>query len=200
MQYWFVCAAMLLAILCSLCTAHATEEGDAILGQWLTADGKSHLEFALKRGKYVATVVWLKEPNFPEGDPEAGQPRHDRENPKKELQSRPCLGMNVVINFVYAGKKKYTGGTVYNPETGKTYRAKMTLKGKKLRVRGFIGTPLLGRTTTWTRCKATDKEDAEEAPVEEKAKRKMGFYPIKKLVRGDSDGVESHPTDAEIES
>jgi uncharacterized protein (DUF2147 family) len=47
----------------------------------------------------------------------------------------------------------YDGGTIYDPKSGKTYSCKMTLKGDKLDIRGFVGLSLLGRTETWTRVK-----------------------------------------------
>jgi uncharacterized protein (DUF2147 family) len=41
---------------------------------------------------------------------------------------------------------------VYDPKSGKTYRGKMTfVSPNQLNLRGFIGIPLFGRTTTWTR-------------------------------------------------
>ena len=42
-------------------------------------------------------------------------------------------------------------GTIYDPENGKTYKCKMWFDGETLRVRGYIGFALLGRSTSWTR-------------------------------------------------
>jgi len=42
---------------------------------------------------------------------------------------------------------------VYDPKSGKTYSCKMTLKGDKLDIRGFVGVSLIGRTDTFTRVK-----------------------------------------------
>ena len=43
---------------------------------------------------------------------------------------------------------------VIDPENGKTYSCKITLKNNgDLTVRGFIGVSLLGRNTTWKRLK-----------------------------------------------
>ena len=46
---------------------------------------------------------------------------------------------------------KLTGGTVYDPKNGKTYKCKITYQGDKLDVRGFVGFSLLGRTAVWTK-------------------------------------------------
>jgi uncharacterized protein (DUF2147 family) len=50
-------------------------------------------------------------------------------------------------------KGSWVGGDILDPNNGKVYkvRLKLTDAGKKLDVRGYIGTPLLGRTQTWLR-------------------------------------------------
>ncbi|MBN1327649.1 MAG: DUF2147 domain-containing protein, partial [Candidatus Cloacimonetes bacterium] len=46
---------------------------------------------------------------------------------------------------------KWKGGTIYDPESGKTYSCTMKLSGDQLEIRGFIGISLLGRTEVWSR-------------------------------------------------
>jgi uncharacterized protein (DUF2147 family) len=54
--------------------------------------------------------------------------------------------------FAYEGKNHWKEGRIYDPETGKTYSCKMTLKKPdELEVRGFIGLSIIGRTVVWTR-------------------------------------------------
>ncbi|MFZ5907440.1 MAG: DUF2147 domain-containing protein [Nitrospirota bacterium] len=50
-----------------------------------------------------------------------------------------------------SGEDQWEGGKIYDPQNGKTYSCKIKLEGQKLRVRGFIGFSLLGRTAVWTR-------------------------------------------------
>jgi hypothetical protein len=45
----------------------------------------------------------------------------------------------------------WSQGKIYDPKNGKTYSCKMTLEGNELKVRGYVGFSLLGRTTVWTR-------------------------------------------------
>lgn len=71
-----------------------------------------------------------------------------------EKKDQPILGMTIV-----EGVRKsddgglWDGGTILDPNNGKTYKVRMSLKdgGKALDVRGYIGAPLLGRTQTWMR-------------------------------------------------
>lgn len=68
------------------------------------------------------------------------------------LKNQPIVGMTI-LSGMKPDDGAYGGGQILDPGNGKTYRSKMTLieGGKKLQVRGYIGTPLLGRTQTWTR-------------------------------------------------
>lgn len=71
-----------------------------------------------------------------------------------ERKGQPVLGMTIVKG-VKAGSEpgRFEGGEILDPNNGKTYKVRLTPTdgGKKLEVRGYIGTPLLGRTQTWTR-------------------------------------------------
>lgn len=132
----------------------ADDNGDVLLGKWLTEDGKGHVEVANDNGKYNGKIVWLKEPNYPEGDPEAGKPLHDLNNPDPSKRDQPILGLMVLRDFEYEGDNSWKKGTIYDPETGKTYKCNITLaKDGSLKVRGFIGVSLMGRTSVWTRVK-----------------------------------------------
>ncbi|HVS03730.1 MAG TPA: DUF2147 domain-containing protein, partial [Thermoanaerobaculia bacterium] len=78
-------------------------------------------------------------------------PKVDLENPDPKLRERPIVGLRILVGFRYADGK-WTGGTIYDPANGKTYKAQMTLKGPDtLDVRGYVGITLFGRTTTWKR-------------------------------------------------
>jgi len=149
------CSVVLLALLLSGSAAFAAEDnGDALLGKWLTEEGKGHVEIAKEGGKFTGKIVWLKEPNYPEGDPEAGKPRHDLNNPDPSKRDQPIIGLVVLRDFTYMGDNAWKKGTIYDPENGKTYKCNITLaKDGSLKVRGFIGVSVIGRTSVWTRVK-----------------------------------------------
>jgi uncharacterized protein (DUF2147 family) len=55
---------------------------------------------------------------------------------------------------VHNGKNKWEDGRIYDPENGKTYRCKLTLKDEDtLELFGYVkvGFVKLGRDTTWLR-------------------------------------------------
>lgn len=144
---------MCLLMALPLCAA----DGDALIGRWVTEpEGHpdlAHVEIFKDGDVYSGKVIWLAEPIYGPDDEQgmAGQEKVDRENPDAELKKRSIIGLQLVEGFTYAGKNKWTGGTIYDPNNGKTYSCKIKLKGDELKVRGYIGVSLIGRTTRWTR-------------------------------------------------
>lgn len=143
---------LLLSLSATVCWA--ADDADAVLGQWLTADGKAKVEVVKHGDSYDGSIVWLKEPNYPADDKQGmgGKLKVDRENPDKSLQSRPIIGLPLISGFKYAGDNVWTDGHIYDPESGKLYSCKMTLMmDGSLKVRGYVGISLFGRTEIWTR-------------------------------------------------
>lgn len=70
--------------------------------------------------------------------------------------NKPMVGMEVLKGLKYnAGSNSYDGGQILDPKIGKIYsvKAKTQFQGKHLRLRGYIGTSILGRSQTWVRDK-----------------------------------------------
>jgi uncharacterized protein (DUF2147 family) len=114
-----------------------------ILGKWLTDDGEAIIEIYKHQGKFNGRIVWLKN----EKDTN-GKPWLDSENPKKELRHRPIIGLDILSGLTYENGK-WTGGTIYDPDNGKTYKCSMWIESGKLKVRGHLG--VFYDTQTWTR-------------------------------------------------
>ncbi|QCQ23044.1 DUF2147 domain-containing protein [Desulfoglaeba alkanexedens] len=130
-------------------------ESDGILGVWTTQGGKYKVEIFKCGAAFCGKVVWLAEPEYPAGDEKgmAGKAKVDRNNPEESLRSRPLLGLQMMKGFTYsADNSTWEGGTIYDPDNGKTYKCKITQpNADQLNVRGFIGFSLLGRTEKWVR-------------------------------------------------
>jgi uncharacterized protein (DUF2147 family) len=68
-----------------------------------------------------------------------------------EYKNQLILGMVIMRNFHPVGDD-WADGSVVDPENGKEYKGKIWAAGKdSLKMRGFVGISLLGRTETWTR-------------------------------------------------
>ena len=120
-----------------------------ILGVWYDSNKSGKIEIYKKNSKYFGKLVWLKDPI----DEDTGKPILDKENPDKSKRDQPVDGLVILKDFEYDSKKEeFSGGTIYDPENGKTYKAKITLKDKNnLELRGYVGIPALGRTEKWTK-------------------------------------------------
>ncbi len=124
----------------------AQVKADDIAGTWLTHGDKPAKILIYKTGgKFNGKIVFLQEPL------ENGKPKVDSKNPDKAKQNQPLLGLELLSGFSF-DTDEWNNGKIYDPESGKTYSCTISLKDKNtLKVRGYIGISLLGRTETWTR-------------------------------------------------
>ena len=123
---------------------------DPALGVWKTIDEKTNQPSSLirleeKNGELIGTVIELI--------PTSGEPliTHCRLC-KGERKDKPIVGM-VIMNGLKKEKAGYwSGGEILDPEEGDIYKVKIaTDDGKTLKVRGYIGISLIGRTQVWVR-------------------------------------------------
>lgn len=125
-------------------------KGDDILGVWLNEDKDAHVEIYKSGEVYFGKIIWLKEPIREE----TGEAKLDDKNEDESLRNRPVMGLNLLNNFTFDGDDEWEDGTIYDPKNGKTYSCYMTFEDESkqtLKVRGYIGFSLIGRTTYWTK-------------------------------------------------
>lgn len=139
-----------LFLICFALVGWAQDAADAVIGVWKNGEGTGFIQiYKTTSGHYAGKIVWLKEPI----DPETGKPKLDKRNPDDSKKTQPVLGMVNMKGFSYdAEEKEWIDGSIYDPKNGKEYSCKMELDGPNvLKVRGYIGVSLIGRTDTWTR-------------------------------------------------
>ena len=72
-----------------------------------------------------------------------------------ERKDKPIVGMTIIWEVKQDAEDPglYAGGQILDPAKGSSYkvRLKPVEGGKKLEVRGYIGSPMFGRTQTWVR-------------------------------------------------
>ena len=139
-------------LICCLSLPVLAADADELLGTYYTTDNESTVEIYKCGDHYCGKIVALEEPIYPADDDQgmAGKPKVDRENPDPALRTRPALGLVIMEGFSFNGKI-WSGGTIYDPNNGKTYKCKITpIENGKIKVRGYIGVSLLGRTVIWT--------------------------------------------------
>jgi uncharacterized protein (DUF2147 family) len=122
-------------------------QSQTVIGKWKTIDdetgeAKSIVEVYEQSGKIYGKIVRIL--------------RKEHVNDVCDLcpgtnKNKPILGM-VIINGLKKDGNEYKGGTILDPTTGKVYKCYIALDGvDKLKLRGFIGISLLGRTQYWSR-------------------------------------------------
>ena len=123
---------------------------DSPVGRWRTVDdvtgkAKSIVTIWEENGKLYGRVQNLVNP-----DPKDPNPRC--EDCTGDQKNKPVIGLRILWDLQKDGDG-WSGGTILDPANGKTYKCELQLEdgGTKLKVRGFIGLSLLGRTQYWQR-------------------------------------------------
>lgn len=120
---------------------------DSVEGVWLSADGTGWIKIELSSNGPVGSIAGS-------ADESADRKPSDKDvlNPDPALRDRLLLGLTIMDGFTNAGGGRWKNGKIYDPNSGKTYKCKLTLIDENtLELRGYIGFSLLGRTETWTR-------------------------------------------------
>ena len=119
-----------------------------VIGKWKLDDGSAIVEVYRNGDAYNGRIIWLAEPDGPDGKPAV-----DQNNPDKALRNRQLIGLNM-LSGLKKNKDEYSGGSIYDPGNGKTYNCSMKVEGDVLHVRGSLDKKgLLGRTMDWFRVK-----------------------------------------------
>ena len=88
-------------------------------GVWKIGKGKVTIKIIECDGGLCANIVGLSEPT------RNGKPKVDRHNKNAALRDRPLMGLQIASNLKPSGDGRWEG-TVYNPDDGYTYIAKVS--------------------------------------------------------------------------
>ena len=75
----------------------------------------------------------------------------DIHNPDATLRRKSLCALEIGSRFHLSDATHASGGTIYDPKSGNTYRGSMVVEGDLLRLRGYVGFSLFGRTEIWHR-------------------------------------------------
>ncbi|PKP28414.1 MAG: DUF2147 domain-containing protein [Bacteroidetes bacterium HGW-Bacteroidetes-18] len=122
-----------------------SSHSQSILGKWKTIDDetgkeRSIVEIYQVEGKTYAKIIKLLE---------KGEENKVCEKCRGDNKNKPLKGM-VIINGLTKDGNEWNGGRILDPKTGNEYKCYLTLENPdKLKVRGYLGFALLGRTQYW---------------------------------------------------
>lgn len=139
----FICMAFI------LWSSFFQAQSQSVVGKWKTIDdetGKpiSVVEIFENHGKMYGKVI------------EIFNPKRDQKKCEKcpgDDKNKPILGL-IVIKGLTKENNEYTDGKILDPKHGKLYKCTINLESRdKLKVRGYIGISIIGRTQYWERIK-----------------------------------------------
>ncbi len=120
-----------------------------IFGIWENRDEEtnkvdSFIEIYKNNGKAYAKIIGIKDKN----NQDSICDKCEGEN-----KNKPILGMDILYGLTKNGNE-WSDGKILDPKNGKIYKCYIKLiKKNKLKIRGYIGFSLFGRTTYWFRKK-----------------------------------------------
>jgi uncharacterized protein (DUF2147 family) len=139
-------SSLMVLVAMALASAYASEPVSPI-GLWQTEDAK--IEIFEADGKLNGRIAALNQEYTTDG-----VEKTDIHNPDSAKRSRPLVGLVFMMGFTPAAPGRWEHGTVYDPKTGNTYASFLEYKGGDiLKLRGYIGISLIGRTAVWTKAK-----------------------------------------------
>lgn len=124
-------------------------QNNSVIGKWKSIDDATGKELGIvhiyeEGGKIYGKVIDILNPK-------------DRNKTCNNCvgsdHKQPILGM-VIIQGLKKNGDEYSGGKILDPQHGKYYKCYINLENEnKLKVRGYIGISLFGRTQYWHRVK-----------------------------------------------
>lgn len=145
-----VCATVLLGF--SALSVLAQDETHDPTGLWLTKNERSAIRISHcedDKEKLCGHIAWIIE----------GGMQYDSENPDENLRKRPMCGLQILRSFDQNSKdpNKWEDGKIYKADDGDLYNANLEMIGMdRLRVHGYVGIPLFGKTQVWNRVAPED--------------------------------------------
>jgi uncharacterized protein (DUF2147 family) len=114
------------------------------VGTWYTQDRMAKVRIAPCGQKLCGSIVWARD----RGGKSAAEAR-DEANPNPAMRSRPIVGLQIIRDFSPAGPGRWSGGKIYDPNSGRTYDSKMSLSANGgLKVEGCV--TVICQAQAWT--------------------------------------------------
>lgn len=135
---------ILLLVVCASTATRAQNPADKIIGFWLNEEKTTKIEILKTGNTYSGKIVWLAQPNDPDGNPYT-----DIKNPDPKKRSQKILGLTIITGLRYSNNK-WSGGSLYGPKRGQYANCSIVLKNSgQLQI--TVSKGVLSETKTWTK-------------------------------------------------
>jgi uncharacterized protein (DUF2147 family) len=124
----------------------ANIQAQSVAGKWKAQDDESGkeaiIEITDRNGMLYGKIVQLMQP----------PPSPNCDKCTDERKGQPLLGLEIIRDMKAQGDNEYDDGTILDPKRGQVYDCFLRLESaNKLKVRGYVGISLFGRTQYWIR-------------------------------------------------
>jgi uncharacterized protein (DUF2147 family) len=138
----------ILTLLFGFTRDNSDREALQILGIWQTEEKNLMIEMVEEDGHFSGKMIWFL---CASGESMMFSYR-DTENPDPKLTTRPLIGLNVVEKIFYKGDNVWGDGKIYDPNSGHTYDARITLTTPNTAVvRGYWKFRWIGKSIVFHR-------------------------------------------------
>jgi len=137
-----------LIVAAALSASHAYAQVPPVFGDWATQGYGSLVGLApcaRNRATICGEIRWLWR-----ASDTTGQPRRDNRNPDPTHRARPLVGVEILQGFRETAPNVFTGGTIYNPDDGRTYTGTIRLRQDALYLQG-CALGVFCQTQVWRR-------------------------------------------------
>lgn len=122
---------------------------DAVVGVWQADDGTVKLDMYKNGAEVQARLLYGNE--LVEADNVTF--KKDTKNPDPALRSRSMKNVVFISGLRWDGSQ-WTGGSLYDGSSGRTYNCQVQVKDGKMHLRGYLGIPAMGQTKVFHRARA----------------------------------------------
>ncbi len=122
---------------------------DAVAGIWEADDGTVKLDMYKNGTEVQARLLYGNE--LVEADNITF--KKDAKNPDPAMRSRSMKNVVFIWGLRWDGSQ-WTGGSLYDGSSGRTYSCQVQVKDGKMHLRGYLGIPVMGQTRVFHRVRA----------------------------------------------
>jgi uncharacterized protein (DUF2147 family) len=118
-----------------------------LVGVWESEEENLQIQMFEDHGQFSGRMIYYKC-----SSDDIMRSTTDVENPNEKLRHRKLLGLTLITNLLYQGDGVWDDGKIYDPNSGRTFEARIQLLGNNTAmVRGYWKYRWLGRTMTFNR-------------------------------------------------
>jgi len=125
----------------------AISPSERLIGVWESEEKNLLVQISKEKDHFVGTMTFFLCPTET-----IMRTKVDAENPDPSLTGRKLLGLKLLEKLSYEGNNVWSGGKIYDPNSGRTYEARIQLiSSNSVVVRGYWKFRWIGRSMVFNR-------------------------------------------------